>query len=172
MENAAYFSEPLDPNTPLGLVIVPKDALDQDWKVNEGYVSYSAELLRLSLLVMTGIATLCVKLSEHRSFGSTIAGFRWGLVCLAVAVASAVAHRYLAVDSMHYQTKSLRLVIRRRPAGYPSDFDDDSKGDIERSKSERGKMKRRFGITTWLLRFAAMFLFLGVVFSAWHLLKL
>jgi hypothetical protein len=148
METADYPTDPPDPSTPIGLVVVPKDALDQDWKVNEGYISYSAELLRLSLLMMTGIATLCLKLSEHRP------------------------HRYLAVDSMHYQIKSLRLSIRRRPAGYPSDFDSDKRGDIERAKSERGKMKFRFGLTTWLLRSAGSFLFLGVVFSAWHLTKL
>jgi hypothetical protein len=172
METADYPTNPPDPSTPLGLIVVSKDALDQDWKVNEGYISYSAELLRLSLLMMTGIATLCLKLSEHRPFGSTIAGFRWGLACLAVAVASAVAHRYLAVDSLHYQIKSLRLSIRRRPAGYRSDFDPDKRGDIERAKSERGKMKFRFCVATWLLRFAGSFLFLGVVFSAWHLTKL
>jgi len=43
----------------LGEVSVNNDAFELDLKINEGYQSYSAELLRLALLILEQIRYCC-----------------------------------------------------------------------------------------------------------------
>jgi hypothetical protein len=45
----------------LGQVSVDHDAFGLDLKINEGYQAYSAELLRLALLVLTGLSAVWIK---------------------------------------------------------------------------------------------------------------
>src|SRR5882757_976504 len=46
----------------LGEISINKDAFDLDLKINEGYQNYSGELLRLALLILTGLAVVWIKL--------------------------------------------------------------------------------------------------------------
>jgi len=105
----------------LGEVSVNNDAFELDLKINEGYQSYSAELLRLALLVLSGLGVVWIKLYVvHDARGartSTGLILVMAFVCAAVAAGAALVHRYFAADSLGYHLTAMRRRARNRPAG-------------------------------------------------------
>jgi hypothetical protein len=153
--------------TPLGSIETPKESLDQDWKLADGYIAYSAELLRLSLLALTGIATLCFKLQTKP--GCKLAPIIWSFIvpitAFMISAASALVHRFLAIDSMAFHLKSLRLSIRKSPA-YTDSKGKEKASDLERLEDEAHGRNLRFWIARRLLWMSAGALLVGLVCSA------
>lgn len=87
------------------------DELDRDFRIAELYMGFSAELLRLALV---GIGLFGFLLTEHLvrleqlTEGKGRSAFALGLVCLVICACAALAHRYLAGESMAYQVSVLR----------------------------------------------------------------
>lgn len=153
----------LSPDLSLGLVQLSKDALEQDWKVTDGYVSYSSELLRLALLAITGIAAICLKLLDKgKPLYVSVRTFSVPLALLLMSSGCALAHRYVSTDSMYFHIEGLRRTLRNRPAratsatlvGLPSDKD---KADLLFQAR-----KRRYKLASYLLGAVAALLLSGV----------
>jgi hypothetical protein len=162
----------LSPDLSLGLVQLSKDALEQDWKVTDGYVSYSSELLRLALLAITGIAAICLKLSDKgKPLYVSVRTFSVPLALLLMSSGCALAHRFVSTDSMYFHIEGLRRTLRNRPAradsatlpGLPSDKD---KADLLFQAR-----KRRYKLASYLLVAAAALLLSGVALVYVYLAK-
>ena len=151
---------------PLGSVEIPEDALNQDWRLADGYNAYSAELLRLSLLAITGIATLCVKLHDApgRKFADIIYIFILPISAFLLSAGCALAHRFIAIDSMAFHLASLRLYVRSL-LDYP-DSVCQNLADLNKGKSEVKERDLRFWLAARLLWVSASALFLGLALSA------
>ena len=160
------------PRTPLGSIEIPKEPFDQDYKLADGYIAYSGELLRLSLLALTGIVTLCLKLQTKT--GDKLAPIIWSffvpLTAFMISAAAALAHRFVAIDSIAFHLESLRLSIRKSPA-YVDSKGKEKASDLKRSKSEAHGRDLRFWIATRLLWMSAFALLAGLVCSALSLAK-
>jgi hypothetical protein len=101
----------------LGEQTINKEAFELDLKINEGYQQYSAELLRLSLLAITGLSAVWLKIQfPDHPIAAIGAGFSkllfasFALLC--VSAAAALTHRYTAADSLAYHL----TMLRRLPA--------------------------------------------------------
>jgi len=162
---------PLKRRPPLGSMPLAKDTLDQDWKLADGYIAYSAELLRLSLLAITGIATLCIKLHDahEKTFAGIVYSFILPLTVLLLSAGCALAHRFVAIDSMAFHLESLRLDARSL-LEYP-DSTCQNLADLTKSKSEAKGRDWRFCLAGRLLWISAVTLLLGLVLSARSLAK-
>jgi hypothetical protein len=130
MKNTASTSDPSDQNDPsmkLGEVSVNNHAFELDLKINEGYQSYSAELLRLALLVLTGLGVVWIRLyfahDCRRPRESTGVILGMAFVCAAAAAGAALVHRYFAADGLGYHLTAMRMRARNRPAGLVSRSD-------------------------------------------------
>jgi hypothetical protein len=131
--------------------------------VTDGYVSYSSELLRLALLAISGIAAICLKLLDKgKPLPIGVKTFSVPLVLLLTSSGCALAHRYVATDSMYFHIEGLRRTLRNRPAraasaklaGLPSDKD---KADLLFQAR-----KRRYKLSSYLLGASAALLLSGV----------
>ena len=141
-------------------------------KINEGYQNYSAELLRMALLILTGLSVVWIKLylpdNMHPKtlplFSRVNFAFSFGSV--AIAAGAALVHRYTAADSLAYHLTSLRRRARNRPAEgkRPSDSRLADKQDSERDK--------RFKWSGILLKISIGFLFLGLLLFCFSLAEL
>lgn len=81
--------------------------IDVDFKVHDGYIAFSAEVVRLALLSPAIFAFFVTLAGEHPSiqnFATLIApaasSFSWGLTFMAAAVLFGLSHRYCAIDFM------------------------------------------------------------------------
>ncbi len=146
----------------LGQVRVDHDAFGLDLRINDGYQAYSAELLRLALLVLTGLSAVWIKVYLLSQVPRTIPGRITLLFLLAFGSATlsalaALAHRYTSADSLSYHLNALRRRARNRPAheSRPSDV----------ALAERAERKRdlRFKWSALLLRSSAMLLFIALL---------
>jgi hypothetical protein len=157
----------------LGLVVLPKDALEQDWKVTDGYIAYSAELLRLSLLAITGIATICVKLLDNnKPLHASVEEFGVPLAFLVISSGCALAHRYIATDSMYWHIEGLRRTLRKRPASSVA-ANAKKKPLSDEGKAEMLLSKRngRYKLASYVLGVAAASLLIGVALTVRYLAK-
>jgi hypothetical protein len=152
---------------PLGLICLPKDVMENDWKVATGYIEYSAELLRLSLLAITGLATLCLKLrgTVDPQLPPLTKTFQWPFYAFTLCAGCALFHRFIAVDSMGYHLESLRRWTRN----YPEMLNEDKKAtpsDRNLAEDQKNGRNRRFYIARYLLICAVIALIAGVICSA------
>jgi hypothetical protein len=162
MSTDPVIPSPPQPRPPLGVVDLSKDALDPDWKLADGYIAYSGELLRLSLLAIGGIATLCLSLSQKgKSWHTLMWIFSLPLVGFLLSTGFALAHRFTAMDSMAFHIASIRL--RKRGAGAYEDSGCQNHADLIESKKQAKGRDLRFTLADWSIRFSAFFLFLGVL---------
>jgi hypothetical protein len=124
----------------LGEIALNKEAFDLDLKINEGYQSFSAELLRLALLVLGGMAAVWIKLylpADGHAKGMSLINriiFISSFAATTVAGGEALLHRYTASDSLSFQLTALRRRVRNRPA------EDDRLSDVE--LAERNEQAR------------------------------
>jgi hypothetical protein len=162
----------LSPDLSLGLVQLSKDALEQDWKVTDGYVSYSAELLRLALLAITGIAAICLKLLDKGTLLSvSVRTFRVPLLLLLLSSGCALAHRFISTDSMYFHIEGLRRTLRNRPARAASRALAGQRSDKERAVLLFQSRNQRYKIASYLLSAAAALLLFGVALASVYLAK-
>lgn len=163
----------LSPDLSLGLVVLPNDALEQDWRVTDGYIAFSAELLRLSLLAITGIAAMCLKLfDKYITLQTSVGGFAVPLAFLVISSGCAMAHRYVATDSMYWHIEGLRRTLRKRPASSAAtDQKKPNLSDEERAGVLLRKRNGRYKLASYFLVASAFSLLIGVALSARQLAK-
>ncbi len=159
------WEKPIPHSTPLGSVPVNNEALQHDWKVCDGYIAYSAELLRISLLAITGLAALCLKVHEKNTNPITmpVSVFRNAFIALIIAAGLSLAHRYLANDAMAFHIEGLRRRIRNRPGQTKNG----RKIKSDATLAERQELFRNwiFRISNWVLIAAALCLIAGVALA-------
>jgi hypothetical protein len=155
----------VDPWAPLGSIPLDDSALQSDWKACDGYIAYSAELLRISLLAISGLAALCLKVHEKGTNTETIpvSVFRNSFVALAIAAGLSLVHRYLANDAMAFHIEALRRRKRNRPAR--TENEKEIKSDAVLAKRQESFRNRLFRASNWALIGAALCLILGVVLA-------
>ncbi|SEB98364.1 hypothetical protein [Terriglobus roseus] len=146
----------------LGEVAINKEAFELDLKINEGYQGYSAELLRLSLLMIAGLGAVWLKLyvpaAEVTPAQRTSALFALAFTSTALSAGASLLHRYAAADSLAYHLTALRRRSRNRPSSSKSPSDE------ELAKRQEIKRDRRFLWSGTLLRISIVLLFAGLVF--------
>lgn len=102
----------------LGRVEVSDKTFPNDVVISDRYQTFSAELLRLSLLGITGIGFLVVNIflkCESRQIvndGSFIGFLSASLFFLGLSAAGALFHRWASTDSIAEQLSLIRLEIR------------------------------------------------------------
>lgn len=83
-----------------------------DFEIADRYMNFSSELLRLSLLGITGLGTLLLLQFREQApvqFSLSIKTWMLGsILCWSAAASFALAHRYFASDSMAYYIAYLR----------------------------------------------------------------
>jgi hypothetical protein len=147
----------------LGEITVNREAFDLDLKINEGYQSFSAELLRLALLVLTGISAVWLKVylpaDGHATVTSLVTkiAFISSFAATIVAAGAALLHRYTAPDSLAYQLTALRRRARNRPA------EGDRPSDVTLAERNERARDKRFKWSGFLLGCSAAFLFIGLL---------
>jgi hypothetical protein len=76
---------------------------DDDFKIHDRYVRFSAEVIRLAMLAPAAVAFLIGKpAAEHGAelTALTLCALKWALAFMTAAVLLGLAHRYLAIDLM------------------------------------------------------------------------
>jgi hypothetical protein len=160
--NGGKMSEPAADKLTLGQVSVNRDAFDLDLRMNDGYQAYSAELLRLALLVLTGLSAVWLKVylpEEH----TRVVPLRMSILFLsafasaALSAGAALLHRYASSDSLAYHLAALRHRARNRPAqgSKPS--------DVSLAEKEERHGNIRFKWSSRLLASSGALLFVGLL---------
>jgi hypothetical protein len=149
----------------LGSIPLNDGALQSDWKACDGYIAYSAEVLRISLLAISGLAALCLKVHAKNASVETVpvSVFRDSFVALAIAAGLSLVHRYLANDAMAFHIEALRRRTRNRPEH--NDNGKEIKSDIVLAKRQEYLRNRLFQAANWALIGAAVCLIVGVVLA-------
>ena len=173
VEQLPPFSVPDSPSESLKLGEVPilVEAFELDLKINEGYLAYSKELLRLSLLAIGALATIWLKLylPDEKSRPAHAPGaYRLiaAFACLLFSAGCSLAHGYTAADSLAYHLTALRRRARNRPSKGKRPSDVSIAAKQERSRD------RRFWWSAMLLLFAILALVLGLLLLGAALLPL
>jgi hypothetical protein len=146
-----------EPVPSLGSIETSDKTYSNDVIVSDRYQTFSAELLRLSLLGIAGIGFLVVnillkdesrELVKYKSFMGFLSA---SLVFLGLSAASALLHRWLSTDSLAEHLLLIRLEKRK------------AEGDSERLKKSRKKRKKQFKRSGLTLLLSSLFLWLGAV---------
>ncbi len=126
---------------------------DQDFsndvEIAEGYKKFSGELLRVSLLAITGCAVLWLKLKtadDSQRLQIEWAWLDWSFACFCLAAACALVHLYFANDSLALELERRRRIEQRVP--------------IDKIVSARNW---RFKLCKWLIIFSSVLIMLAVV---------
>lgn len=165
--------ENLNPNheRSLGQIGLPNNAFDLDLRINEGFQNYAAELLRISLLVMTGLAVVWLRLiftdkSAVTRDLSFIVSYSTSFISLVVSASAALFHRNTAAYGLTYQLEALRLLTRDRPGR------DGKQSDKEIAQGHRRRAKRNYRISGQLLKLSMVALICGIVAFGWSMLEI
>ena len=156
----------------LGQVSVNRDAFELDLKINEGYQAYSAELLRLALLVLTGLSAAWLQVYLPSGGPRSPVPLRMSVLFLlafssaSLSAGAALMHRYTAADSLTYHLTALRRRARCRPA------DGSRPSDLDLAHRQERKRDGHFRWSARLLRSAAALLFAGLFFFSLSLASL
>lgn len=150
---------------------LPKEQYEADFAVVEKYQSYSAELLRLSLLGIAGygflIADIALKVTSKADEYLLLSSFLeaktiWvlilGAVALGISSASALGHRYFATDCITHFVRRLRAEKKRDELAEAS-MQWDSFAQI--IKNEQRSLEKDVETCRWLLITASLFLVIG-----------
>ncbi|HXC56429.1 MAG TPA: hypothetical protein VNU97_14120 [Rhizomicrobium sp.] len=135
----------------LGNKLDDVEQFEHDLKLLDGYQSFSAEIVRLSLAALTVIALLAGLSGEKLRLGFLHVPGAFEvmiamLVALGTAIAAALAHRYASTDSMSWHLEVLRAKAKGRDAR-----------DYERERNIR------LAISRWSLCVAAAALGVGAI---------
>jgi hypothetical protein len=155
-------SEPAAPNLTLGQVSINRDAFELDLKISGGYQAFSAELLRLALLVLTGLAAVWLKVYLPKGQPSAVPHrmsmlFLSAAICAALSAGAALLHRYASSDSLAYHLTALRHRARNR-AALGSRL-----SDTAIAEKEELHRNIRFKWSLRLLQLSGVLLFMGLL---------
>jgi len=151
----------------LGLVKIEEGTFAHDVTLLDRYLSYSAELLRLSLLGITAIAYWVSKASSPPLPPITRGMISISLLAFAASAATALVHRYAATDSMSSHLEVIRRYIRNST---PSALD--TAKDVAIEAAERSQRSAQFRRSKLALAVSAILLGIGSVFLAFGALLL
>jgi len=140
VDDVAYTRE----KQPLALVRIEPGTLDWDEALAKSYQAFSAEILRLALLGIGGIGVVVGHVPMHAPVFP-----RCAVVFFGLSGASALAHRYVAVDCVAFHVEYVRRTVRRAP------------GDGERAITQMRGRNSRLAVARHLLTVAAVSLGLG-----------
>jgi hypothetical protein len=154
---------PVSESATLGGVPLDADALELDWKVCDGYIAYSSELLRVSLLAIGGLAALSLKVHETDTPVTTlpISVFERAFIVLVIAAGLSLLHRYIANDSMAFHIEALRRRKRDRPE-LKVDGKIIAKSDLDLAIRQEVFRKWLFRLSNWTLIGSAAALIIGI----------
>ncbi len=144
----------------LGLVELPESATEPDFEIQLRYQNFSAELLRLSLLGISGLGFIAFKYvfpangESSELPGPVTIWIAVGLLALGVSSVAALVHRYVSVDSLSWHLQALRHELRNEA------------GDLEASISDRKKRYIRFKISGWAIIVSSASLAVGAISTA------
>ncbi len=150
-----------------GGVPLKSDIYEADFTVVDKYQSFSAEILRLSLLGIAGygflIANIVLKAPHERAFlaefskPETVWVLIIGTVALGLSAATALGHRYFATDCITHFVRGLRAERHKL-----STSKDDSKRDPgEIMHDEQKSLEDDVALCRWLLIASSLFLAVG-----------
>jgi hypothetical protein len=123
-----------------------KDNFNDDIALLDRFQSFSAEVLRLSLLSIAALGFLLDKSPDIVALNRpwTKRAFIAGLVCLGVAIFFALIHRYVSTDSMAWHVEHSRGLAQGEY--------------LFKSKDARNRLLKA---STWSILIAPLFLALG-----------
>ena len=155
-------SEPTASPQSLGAIEISDKTFVHDVVISDRYQTFSAELLRLSLLGITAIGFLIVNILlkdqlvvVHRQ---VFVGFLTAsLLCLGLSSAGALFHRWLSSDSLAEHLLLLRLETRH------------AQGDADLVIASKGKRRKQFKRAGLSLCFRAFFSGLAHFVLLFHL---
>jgi hypothetical protein len=141
--------------TPLGTIQVPESTIEHDFAIQERYQDFTAEVLRLSLLGISGIGYIALKYVFPEKTPAPLMptdANRWFMVALAgfgLASIASLVHRYVSVDSLSWHLQSIRKEIR------------DQGGDSASADSDRRYRYARFRQSRYAVVCSALSLGVG-----------
>jgi hypothetical protein len=150
----------------LGIVPIPEAAIHHDFAIQQRYQDFTAEVLRLSLLGISAIGFVMLKyLFPDKQAPITMpCSVQWpfaiALASFGFASLSALAHRYVSVDSLAYPLQAIRKEIRADPA------------DAQSAAQDRQSRYLRFRISRYAVIVAAAALGIGACSLAYSFFKL
>ena len=90
-----------------------------DFMIAEGYIKFSSELLRLSLLAMGGFGALVLIKFKGENKGQLLSEpkyFLLSMIFFGLCAGASLFHRYYASDTMSWYISWLRAVKKNEPA--------------------------------------------------------
>jgi hypothetical protein len=151
----------------LGGLSVDRDAYEADLAIVDRYQAFSAELLRLSLLAITGYGFLISNIDLHAPTTAddrvllhpwTVLALIVGAVAFGLSAATALGHRYFATDCITHFVRRLRLTKR---AGNLLDDDGERQALLRAIRQEQQSLVNDVDRCRWLLLASCVFLVLG-----------
>lgn len=150
-----------------------REEYEADLAVVDKYQSFSAELLRLSLLGIAGygflIANIVLKTASPTQESVFLQQFSergsvWALIVgsasLGFAAVTALGHRYFATDCVTHFVRRVRATKRRTAL---PDGDPEHRSLAEIVTHEQLSLERDVGFCRWLLLSSSLFLVAGAV---------
>lgn len=146
--------------------LVSERFLEQDLSLSEQYQAFSAELLRLSLAGLGVVGIICTEVLLRAGADSAVLSrltherrfFVLGTLLLGAAAATALMHRYFAIDAVAHQVCYLRLVGKKESAQLEGQAVSSRRAE-EELKDMRADLKR----SARALSLASIFLAAGVL---------
>lgn len=159
----------------LGGMELSEDVYKVDLAVLDRYQSFSSELLRLSLLGITGygfLITNTVFKSSSASGNLTPSTPSYvltyllplGAAMLGLSAATALGHRYFSTDCITHYVRRLRLLKRK---GNLPEGGTESESTAKIIFAEETSLENDLRLCKWLLWAASVFLIIGAASVAW-----
>lgn len=150
---------------------VDEDIYKADLAILDRYQSFSAELLRIALLGISGYGFLATNLlckeqiwsnknQNQLALHATQWFFAFGLIALGATTAMALAHRYYSTDSVTHLVKRIRLMQRLENMADDDPQRQEIEGEIEQQKQ---CLRSDFCTSSWLFKYASIALFIGAL---------
>ena len=148
------------------------DSFKADFEITDKYQSFSAELLRLSLLGIAGygflLSQIAVKNAAPSEFFIALANHALllgvGVFCLGLAAGTALAHRFFSTDCLTHQVTILRLLKRAENDCWTEEEKAADQNRLERERVDQLKDLKRCKL---LLMASAALLLVGAIAVAY-----
>lgn len=128
-----------------------EDDFRADFEITDKYQAFSAELVRLSLLGIAGygflLSNFVLANGTRSEFFAQMASRKLplgiGLICLGIATAGALAHRFYSTDCLSHQVTILRLLKRADREGWTDEEKQQNEDRLARERRSQGNDLRR-----------------------------
>lgn len=147
-------------------VQIPEDRYKADLELHDRYISFSSELLRLSIAGIAATGFMIATFAHNGQLPPVVGSPLFlratlaSLALLALSSACALAHRYLASDGMYFHLRAIKHLILIEEGQV---VDEAAARANARAAADEKVRNRRFERSAWLLSASALLLFLGVV---------